>query len=128
MVHIILSLVASIAFSNLWSGQAPEAARIKFKDMSLVVDLVLGSGDTEDASFTRPIAAAVDDEGRIYVAEYDSPRIAVFSKDGEYLESFGRSKNGDFVPAAAFERPNGFWLISRLPEGGVQILKTRFSR
>lgn len=59
------------------------------------------------ALFNHPSDAAVDAEGRIWVADgYGNARLHVFDREGRHLESFGTPGHGP----GAFSTPHGIWI------------------
>ena len=49
----------------------------------------LGGFGGGDGEFRRPVDVAVDEEGRIYVADQGNRRVQRFDKDGKFLGAFG---------------------------------------
>jgi peptidylglycine monooxygenase len=59
------------------------------------------------APFNHPSDAAVDAEGRIWVADgYGNARLHVFDAEGRHLDSFGGPGHGP----AEFSTPHGIWI------------------
>jgi sugar lactone lactonase YvrE len=59
------------------------------------------------APFNHPSDAAVDAEGRIWVADgYGNAHLHVFDREGRHLESFGGPGHGP----AQFTTPHGIWI------------------
>ncbi len=75
-----------------YPGVPPEERTARIE---LVEDLVIG-GDTDDPrySFYRPRSVAVDDVGRIYVADVGDHQVKVYDENGEHLMSLGREGQG----------------------------------
>ena len=63
----------------------------------------------------KPTGIAVDDQGRVLVADTHEHRIAVFSPEGELLESHGGlgTAPGEFIyPTDVARGPRGTWFVS----------------
>ena len=63
----------------------------------------------------KPTGLAIDPEGRVVVADTHEHRIAIFSPDGELLESFGTygEEDGQFVyPTDVAMANDGTWFVS----------------
>lgn len=57
-------------------------------------------------SLVRPLGIAVaNSEDRVYVAEENSHRISIFTKDGQFISTIGQQGSGEAV-GALFTRPN----------------------
>ncbi len=59
----------------------------------LALDLALGVGPATENIFKYPYSVAVDDNGRIFVADRGNKRIQVFDAEGEFLATIGGPKN-----------------------------------
>jgi hypothetical protein len=77
---------------SLSPTQSSSSVKIAFKDKTLVLDLILGNSKLEEKSFTRPISVAVDENRRIYVADYERKKIAIFSEEGNPVDSIDGTK------------------------------------
>jgi hypothetical protein len=88
-----------------WTIPVPEGTRIieyadvpleeRTERIELVEDLVIAERqDDPNYAFYYPIDVAVDDDGRIYVADARDARVKVFDKRGEYLRSLGQKGQG----------------------------------
>ncbi len=87
MVYLLVSAVESVPEGVSLAG-GPE------------VILRFGSEGTGTGSFTDPRHVAVDGEGNIYVAEYETGRIQVFDSSGGFLAQwFAGGADGDVYPA-----------------------------
>ena len=63
----------------------------------------------------KPTGIAVDDEGRVLVADTHEQRISIFSPDGELLETHGKlgTEPGEFIyPTDVAQGPDGTWFVS----------------
>ncbi len=56
-------------------------------------------------SLVRPLGIAVADNDRVYVAEENSHRISIFTKDGQFISTIGQQGRDETV-GALFTRPN----------------------
>lgn len=66
-------------------------------------DLMDSGESTADGSLVWPTSIALDSEGNIYVSDEWLNRIGIFSKDGEWLGSWGVVGDGD----GQFDQPSG---------------------
>lgn len=89
-------------------------------DLTLAEELRIGavSGDslTDPAVFGDVIGIAVDDLGRIYVADGQWHEIRVFDSEGGFLRRFGRSGEGpgEFAELGGILlHPSGLWAMDR---------------
>jgi hypothetical protein len=74
-------------------GHVPHEERVQ--RIELVEELVIGGGADSPAYFLyRPRGVAVDDDGRIYVADYGDHQVKVYDKAGTHLRSLGREGQG----------------------------------
>ena len=64
---------------------------------------VFGRAGAQGGEFSAPTFCAVDEAGKIYVADCLNARVQVFSGTGEFLLSFGRAERGP----GGFGRPKG---------------------
>ena len=56
----------------------------------LFTTLLSPQGSTYEHSLNNPSSLAIDAQDRVYVADTDNHRIAVFNHEGCYLKSIGR--------------------------------------
>ncbi len=81
-------------------GLAVDAQRLYIADAGLHLVLIferksskfvgaLGGWGGADGQFRRPVDVAVDEEGRLYVADQGNHRVQRFSAAGEFLGAFG---------------------------------------
>ena len=47
-----------------------------------------------DSTFDRPEDIAVDSEGMLYISDIYNKRIQVFTRDGQFVHSFGKKRSG----------------------------------
>lgn len=78
-----------------------------------------GSGGDAAGQFRMPVAIAVDNQGRVYVAD-QLGEIKVFADDGRYLESF---KPPHTVTAMAFDAENHLYIV-----GSDRVSKLQLSK
>lgn len=62
---------------------------IKFKSLTLILNLILGRGEDKNNKFNNPQGIGVDEKNNIYVVDSGNDRIQVFSDSGEYIKTFG---------------------------------------
>ena len=60
------------------------------------------------------MGVAVNEEGHLFIAEYDNHRISVFTENGQFLRCFGSLGSG----AGCFQLP---WYLCISPNGLVYI-------
>jgi subtilisin family serine protease/sugar lactone lactonase YvrE len=84
-------------------------------------DGTIGNRGTGNGQFREPQGIAVDQIGRIYVADSGNHRIQVFSGSGKHLSSFGSEGTG----AGQFQRPRGIQIGQ---DGFIYIADTTNSR
>lgn len=92
------------------------------EEWTIEEELRIGSADVEGPELFGQVASlAVDDLGRIYVAEGQAHEIRVFNPDGSHLRTLGRKGGG----------PGEFEQISGMdwgPDGNLWIMDTGNSR
>ncbi len=85
---------------------------------TLVEELRIGSVDGGCDAFGQVFSLTTDDQGRIYVADFQASEIRVFSPEGECLRTFGRAGEGpgEFVMLAGIIwRPPGLlWAMDAI--------------
>ena len=85
---------------------------------SLVEELRIGSLDDDCSAFGNAYSLAVDDAGRIYVADAQTNEIRMFSPEGECLRTFGGAGDGpgEFAMLAgiAWREPGHVWGLDAL--------------
>jgi uncharacterized protein (TIGR03663 family) len=82
----------------------------------LPADLIFGTTGALDGQFNGPHGIAIAPDGSIYVADTNNNRIQHFSKDGEFLKTwgtFGDNSTGD-LPIGSFNQP---WAVAISPDG-----------
>jgi DNA-binding beta-propeller fold protein YncE len=62
--------------------------------------VIEGPGRGENPAFSRPMGATVGEDGRLYVADTDHDRIAVFDSRGAFLFEFGGTGVAKPLPGA----------------------------
>jgi DNA-binding beta-propeller fold protein YncE len=78
-----------------------------------------------DSTVRFPTAIAVDQDDRVYVAEYEDNTIKIFSKDGKLIDTVG----GTGVGPGRFKRIAGLWVdegflyVADSLNGRVQIMR-----
>jgi DNA-binding beta-propeller fold protein YncE len=81
---------------------------------------------TGAGQFLIPVGVAVDNEGRIYVADMDAERVQVFASDGTFLGGWGESgtEPGQFLAprGIALDGSGGIYVTE---QGGRRIQKFR---
>jgi DNA-binding beta-propeller fold protein YncE len=81
------------------TGQNDEKAhQVKVFDLDGNLLGEIGHRGDGDGEFNFPTFAAVDSQGRLYVADTANFRVQVFGPDGKFIKKFGRAGNtvGDF--------------------------------
>lgn len=96
------------------------AHQVKVFDLEGNLLSEIGRRGNGDGEFNFPTFAAVDSQGRLYVADTANFRVQVFDADGKFLKKFGRA--GDRV--GEFARPKAVALDSF---GNVYVLDAHFS-
>ena len=85
---------------------------------ALVEELRIGLLDEPCTSLGNAFSLAVDDRGRIHVADYQTDQIRVFSPEGQCLRTFGREGEGpgEFAMLAgiAWQPPGFLWAMDAL--------------
>ncbi|NIP86573.1 MAG: 6-bladed beta-propeller, partial [Planctomycetales bacterium] len=76
-----------------------------------------GQADAEPGVFWGPRDVALDDDGRVYVADTGNKRVQVFSPEGEFVAQWG---GGGVIPGR-FEEPTG---VAIGPDGSVYVADT----
>lgn len=90
-----LALVLAIIFAGLIAyivfamGNEPEELVPEIKAGIRARLVIGGPGTGERPDFSRPLGAAIDDQGRIYVADTGNDRVCVFDPEGNFLFEFG---------------------------------------
>lgn len=74
---------------NLYVADAGLHLVVVFERRSSKVLSALGGYGGGDGEFRRPVDVAVDEEGRIYVADQGNRRVQRFDKEGKFLGAFG---------------------------------------
>lgn len=69
----------------------PEGVQVK---ISLEEDLIVGTGDDPDESFSEVTSFVVDDEGNIFALDFKDHKIKVFDKSGKFLRFIGEKGQG----------------------------------
>lgn len=126
-IYSFLLIMGSLISSPIpfGSGQTQAPVKISFKDMTLVVDLILGNSKNENESFARPSSVAVDDDRQIYVADYNRSRIAIFSATGDYLRTVGGTEKEDLKflgPASICLDTDGTLYVSDVGKNSKRII------
>lgn len=75
---------------------------------------VIGPRGREQGQLNIPLDAAVDDDGRLYVADSGNFRIQIFSSDGKFRTAFGGPGNRP----GQFSRPRG---VAVGPDGNIYV-------
>ena len=87
---------------------------------TLVEVLRIGSLDDTCDAFGNVMALAVDEDGRIYVADSQAKDIRVFSPEGECARTFGRSGEGPgefrLLAGIVWQPPGFLWTIDSVHE------------
>lgn len=83
----------------------------------------LGGFGGGDGEFRRPVDVAVDEEGRLYVADQQNQRVQRFSARGEFLGAFGGfgPHAGLFAAPAAVEYAGGRVYVADRDNQRVQV-------
>lgn len=97
-----------------------KAHRVKVFDLEGNFLSEIGHRGNGDGEFNFPTFAAVDSQGRLYVADTANFRVQVFGPDGKFIRKFGRA--GDTV--GDFGRPKAVALDSF---GNVYVLDSHYS-
>jgi hypothetical protein len=69
-----------------------------------------GNSGSADGEFNYPRDIAVDDKGRVFVADSLNSRIQIFSSDGEHLLSFGDTTQFHFVYGIEVDSYGGLYV------------------
>jgi DNA-binding beta-propeller fold protein YncE len=103
------------------TGQNDEQAhKIKVFDLEGNLLSEIGRRGNGDGEFNFPTFAAVDSQGRLYVADTANFRVQVFGADGKFLSKLGRA--GDRI--GDFGRPKAVALDTF---GNVYVLDSHYS-
>ena len=103
------ALFALVAIAIACSGgdqtasPAPVAEGVILVDEGLTLVAMWGSVGSGDGEFDGPFGIAVDASGNVYVAEYMSSRVQVFSPEGRFLRKWGSEGTAD----GQFNSPTG---------------------
>ncbi|MCL5886980.1 MAG: 6-bladed beta-propeller [Actinobacteria bacterium] len=91
----IAALVLAIVFAGLMAyivfamGNESEELVPEVKAGVIARVVIEGPGTGDKPYFSRPLGAAIDDQGRIYVADTGNDRVCVFDSEGNFLFEFG---------------------------------------
>jgi len=92
------------------------------KSVEFVEDLTISSeNDKGEILLYLPILCAVNEEGNIYIGDYQDSSIKVFDPQGKYLKSIGRKGNGPGEFQAVLD-------LSFLPDGRYLVLDSEQMR
>ncbi len=81
---------------------------------------VLGSSGSGAGEFDLPADVAVDDDGKIYVADFTNNRVQVLDASGKFLDQFGKTGSSG-IGAGSFNYPTG---VGFLPDGNLLVADT----
>jgi DNA-binding beta-propeller fold protein YncE len=103
------------------TGQNDEKAhQVKVFDLEGNLLSEIGHRGDGDGEFNFPTFAAVDSQGRLYVADTANFRVQIFGPDGKFIRKFGRAGN----TVGEFGRPKAVALDSF---GNVYVLDSHYS-
>jgi DNA-binding beta-propeller fold protein YncE len=114
------------ASGNLYvTDVTPEMHRVLVIDSDGDLKLSFGRQGEAPGEFSYPNGIAVDDSGRIFVADGNNGRMQAFDKDGEFLFMISRGMSpGDLsMPRGIAIDGDGRLLIADTSRGAVQVYK-----
>ena len=76
------------------NGKKPKPAKDVPTKIRLEEDLIVGTGDDPDESFSEVTSFIVDDEGNIYALDLKDRKIKAFDKAGKFLRLVGKKGQG----------------------------------
>jgi len=91
-IKFTLFLIISGLISGISASQVIEANQSYCKEIKFERDASFG--DTDDVFLGNIHAVAVDDRGRVYLADGDQTVVHVYNPDGSYKQSLGRQGSG----------------------------------
>jgi DNA-binding beta-propeller fold protein YncE len=83
-----------------------------------------GGFGREPGMFSSPAGVLIDDQNQVYVADYGNNRIQVFSQDGRFLRSFGRTGSGEselYHPYELALSSDGLLAVSDYGNNRIQV-------
>lgn len=81
---------------------------------------ILGSSGSGPGEFDLPADVAVDDDGKIYVADFTNNRVQVLDPSGQFLDQLGKTRRFG-IRAGRFNYPTG---VGLLPNGNLLVADT----
>jgi len=91
---------------------------VHFNKDGKFVRIIGGTKGSEPGQLQLPHGVVIDSQGRIIVADSDNKRIAVFDKNGKFVENWPFASRGGMVITA-----DDTLYVSDVNNGGVTILK-----
>ncbi len=86
---ILYCVVIAIAISSTSCGNSNPIGEIKILEQTMVID---GNADLDNC-FT-PVNLSIDSEGKLFILDFISMKILVFSSEGDFLYEFGKPGEG----------------------------------
>lgn len=100
-------------------AQWAESERWQIVEEFRVGDAAWGQNPAEELSYSRNTSVTLGPNGQIFVLEFATDRVAVFSGEGEFVRSFGRRGEGpgEFSSpmAMAWDGADRLWVGSSHP-------------
>ncbi len=91
---------------------------VQFTSDGKFVRIVGGKKGSKPGELQLPHGVAVDQQGRIIVADSDNKRLSVFSKDGTFIKTLAAPSRGGLVIT-----PDGTLYVSDVNAGAVTVFK-----
>jgi len=88
--------------------------------INILFSLEWGREGRDDGEFDLPIDVAVDNEGRVYIADADNDRIQVFDNEGRFITKWGsrgRSQSDLWNPhSVAVDKDGNVYVVDQMNE------------
>lgn len=105
----VLVIVLAVILLRMLLARQPDSPQVSTPETPAfeVVLVIDGPGTGEMPDFERPLSAAFDSSGRIYVSDTGNARICVFRGDGEFLREIVVPSSEDLPAPPRLVQPAG---------------------